>query len=335
MNIENTNVETNISSEPVEQTLDAFETEFFGTGKAPEAKPAEQEVEVTDDGNDDTTVEVEDTTEQLEEQDDDGEENDDTPAKQETRAEKRIRELNAKYREEERKRIELEERIAKLEKPTTETPTDNKTTTNVNNDGPKAPHWDDEDESGNKKYPLGQFDPQFNADLVRFTVQEEQRQYEARQEQLREQNRLNEIAQAAQAEWNEKLAPVLERYPDYKEKGEELINQFDDLEPAYGKYLTDTIQSIDNGPEVFYHLASNPDLAKAIVARGPAAATVELGRLSAMLDTGNGVTTKTPTPTKVTNASPPPPKVKGSAAPRLKNIDDNLDDFESVFFSKK
>ena len=332
------NIETNPVETPEVTTtddLDSFEAEFFGSGKAPVEQPVEETTEETveTEETNDNPVEVEDTIEEVNEEDE--AEDDGTPPKQETRAEKRIRELNAKYREEERKRIELEERIAKLEKPTTETPTDNKTQPETNSDAPKAPHWDDEDENGNKKYPLGQFDPNFNADLVRFTVQEEQRQFEARQREAEQQKRIQEAERVAQEQWEEKLAPALERYPDYVDKGQELINQFSDLEPAYGKYLTDTIRAIDNGPEVFYHLASNPELAKAIVARGPAAATVELGRLSALLDEGKEETPKTPTRTNITKAPTPPPTVRGRATPKVKNIDDNLDDFESVFFTKR
>lgn len=332
------NIETNPVETPemttTDDNLDSFEAEFFGSGKAPVEQPVEEtEVDETEETNE-TPVEVEDTTEEVNEESNEDEEEGGTPPKQETRAEKRIRELNAKYREEERKRLELEERIAKLEKPTTETPTDNKTQPETNSEAPKAPHWDDEDENGNKKYPLGQFDPNFNADLVRYTVQEEQRQYEARQRENEQRTRLQQAEQAAQEQWEEKLAPALERYPDYVDKGQELINQFSDLEPAYGKYLTDTIRAIDNGPEVFYHLASNPELAKAIVSRGPAAATVELGRLSALLDEGNEETSKTPTRTNVTKAPAPPPTVRGRATPKVKNLDD-LDDFESVFFTKK
>lgn len=330
------NIETNPVETPEVTTtddLDSFEAEFFGSGKAPVEQPVEETTEeVEAEENNDNPVEVEDTTEEVNEEDE--AEDDGTPPKQETRAEKRIRELNAKYREEERKRIELEERIAKLEKPTTETQPDNKTQPETNSDSPKAPHWDDEDENGNKKYPLGQFDPNFNADLVRFTVQEEQRQFEARQRENEQRIRLEQAEKAAQEQWEEKLAPALERYPDYVDKGQELIDQFSDLEPAYGKYLTDTIRSIDNGPEVFYHLASNPELAKAIVARGPAAATVELGRLSALLDDGKEEKQETPTRTNVTKAPAPPPTVRGRAAPKVKNLDD-LDDFESVFFTKK
>lgn len=331
MNIENTNVDTSNSGD-TEQSLDAFEAEFF-SGKAPVKQPAVQEDPVETDETNDNPVEVETTSDTVDDNAND-EENDDTPAKQETRAEKRIRELNAKYREEERKRQELEERLAKLEKPTTETPTDKNTTTETSGNERKAPHWDDEDANGNKKYPLGQFDPQFNADLVRFTVQEEQRVIEEQREAREQQRRAEEANAIAQEEWNKKLAPALERYPDYKEKGQELIDQFADLEPSYGNYLTDTIRAIDNGPEVFYHLASNPELAKQIVAKGPVVATVELGRLSAILSEDSSETNKTPARTKVTKAPTPPPTVRGNATPRTKNIDDNLDDFESVFFNK-
>ena len=222
MNIETTNADTTPTPEP---SLDDFEATFFQTKTtSEEPAPVETQETVEDDGVATNDTNNDSVVEDIEELEDSDENDDGTPPKKETRAEKRIRELNAKYREEERKRLELEERIAKLELPKNNDNTsnnDNKTPTETVDSGPKAPHWDDEDEKGNKKYPLGQFDPQFNADLVRFTVQEEQRRLEERQRQTEESRRIQEAEAAMQAEWEEKLAPALERYPDYVDKGQE------------------------------------------------------------------------------------------------------------------
>ncbi len=321
-NLDTTNVDTTDVTEP---SLDEFEAEFF-SGKAPEPKPVE-DVEDTGDTKTELTEEtaVEDTTEELDTPDDDQEETDDNEVpKKESRAEKRIRELVAKTRELERL---LEEKADKEVQPK-EQP---KPVTNTD-EGPKAPHWDDEDENGNKIYPLGQFDPAFNADLVRYTIQAENRKLEEARSQTEQQRKAQEAEATLQTQWEQKLAPVQERYPDFVDKGQELIDQFADLEPNYAKYLTDTIRAIDNGPEVLYHLANNLELAQEIVRQGPALATVALGRIAAKFDTE--ANTETPTRTKVTNAPPPPPRARGTAAPKTKNLDD-LDDFEEVFFQKR
>lgn len=328
MNIEDNNVpvEETVEVDATEQSLDDFEAEFF-SGKAPEQKPVEEEV-TEEDSSDDTEETVEENASDDSDDTEDSEE-DSTPKKGETRAEKRIRELNAKFREEERKRLELERLLEERNK--SEEKPNNEPKPNVETSEDKAPHWDDEDENGNKKYPLGQFDPKFNADLVRYTVQQEQKQFEERQKQAEFQRRQQEAEMALQEQWNEKLAAAQERHPDFLEKGQELIDGFADLDPAYGKYLTDTIQAIDNGTDVLYYLASNPDIARDIVNQGAAKATLALGRISAQFDTEAPKNTPR---TKVTSAPPPPPKAKGSAAPRTKNLDD-LDDFEEVFFRKK
>lgn len=329
MNIEDNNapVET-VDTETTEQSLDDFETEFF-SGKAPVEKPVEEEPTEEDSSDDEAPEETVEENASDDSDDTEETEEDKAPKKEESRAEKRIRELNAKFREEERKRLELE-RLLEEKSKSAEKP-DNEPTPAVNEDEEKPPHWDDEDENGHKKYPLGQFDPKFNSDLVAFTVRQETRAYEERKAQEEQQRRYEEAQMALQEDWNKKIAAAQERYPDFQEKGQELINSLNDIPPAYGKYLTDTIRSIDNGEEVLYYLASNPDIARDIVNQGAAKATIALGRISAQFDTE---APKKTARTKVTSAPPPPPKAKGSASPRLKNLDD-LDDFEEVFFRRK
>jgi len=333
MSIETSDTNTTTNEAAVEDVnLDTFEQEFF-SGTAPVEKPTEEVVEEVSE-NDESTVE-ENTEENLEETntEETSEETEETEdgTKKETRAEKRIRELNAKFREEQRlreaaeRRAEEAERKAKVDEPKETKPVATQDEEN------RAPHWDDEDAEGNKKYPLGQFDPKFNADLVRYTIQEENAKLEQQRTQSEAQRKAQEAEAARQAEWEEKLAPARERYPDFVERGQELVDQFTDLDPQYAAYLTDTIRSIDNGPDVLYYLASNPDLADEIVRKGAVQATVALGRIAAQLSPEGS--TKTPTRTKVTNAPPPPPKARGTAPPKVKDLD-NLDDFESVFFTR-
>lgn len=329
MSIENSDTNTTTNDAAVEDTsLEAFETEFF-SGKAPVEKPTEEVVEEESENDDSTTDE---TTEGESEEETNEETSEDEP-KKETRAEKRIRELNAKYREAERRAEEAERRAEEAERGRTVDKSKEPTPVTTDDTAPAgAPHWDDEDSNGNKIYPLGQFDPKFNADLVRYTIQEENRVLEEKRAQTDAQQKAQEAEATAQAQWNEKLAPVQERYPDFTERGQELIDQFADLEPNYGKYLTDTLRAIDNGPEVLYYLANNLDLADEIVRKGATQATIALGRISAQLEKDASGNTP-PTRTKVTNAPPPPPTARGTSAPKTKNLDD-LDEFERAFFSR-
>jgi hypothetical protein len=309
------------ASNATEQSLDDFETEFF-SGTAPEPKPVEEVVEKSEETTEPVTEETETSDEEESETPTTDEEVEENEApKKESRAEKRIRDLVTKTRELERL-LEEKNKAVQTEEPS-------KPVINTTDEGPKAPHWDDEDSEGNKVYPLGQFDPKFNADLVRYTIQEENRKLEEQRTKTEQGRKAQEAEEALQTQWEQKLAPVQERYPDFVDKGQELIDQFADLEPNYAKYLTDTIRSIDNGAEVLYYLANDLELANEIVRQGPALATVALGRISAKFE--KEAEQETPTRTKVTNAPPPPPKARGTAPPKTKNLDD-LDEFEKAFF---
>src|SRR3546814_4807298 len=96
---------------------------------------------------------------------------------------------------------------------------------------------------------------------------------------------------------------------DLKEKGEELIENFTDLDEAYGEYLSSTLMSMEYGPDVLYYLASNPEEAKKIVNSGPQKASIALGRLEArFMDEDKPQQKVRP---KVSNAPEPPPTNRG------------------------
>jgi len=68
--------------------------------------------------------------------------------------------------------------------------------------------------------------------------------------------------------------------------------------------------ALDNGPDVLYYLASNPEEADAIVASGPVKATVALGKIDATFEAPKQNASPKP---KVSKAPAPPPRNKGSA----------------------
>lgn len=323
--------------------LDAFSADFFGQKTAtPEpASSEEDQVETPEDdatneedthlGEDDTPAndEPEDNTEE------DGEEDEEEtpepkpePVKKRSRAQERIEELNAKYRETERKLAEV---MAKLEQK--ETPASTNEQVVVEDNGPTP---EDKLEDGTEKYPLGEFDPNYIRDLTKFTIQQEREAVKQAEIQDQRQKAIQDQKAALAVEWEGKLGPARERYPDFREKGEELISQFDGIDQSYGEYLTATIMSMDYGTDVLYHLASNPDEAKAIVASGPTKATIALGRLEAKYADADAE--KQLARPKVSKAPAPPAHVnKGSAVakPAVAPDTDDLDAFASEFFKKK
>ena len=117
-----------------------------------------------------------------------------------------------------------------------------------NNDS-KAPHWDDKNEDGTDKYPLGQFDPAFAADYIKYNVDKELTAAKEAEAKARAEAEAQAKAQAQIDEltnnWNAKLEPAKERYPDFLEKGDNLVDTFAGIDQAYGEYLTTTLMSME------------------------------------------------------------------------------------------
>lgn len=350
MSIEDTN-----PVEPNEVDLDAFSAEFFGqntpepeqTNSEADKEEAEQESDAPN--KDDTQPEDkegEQPTESDENSDDDDDDEDseadeeeeaEEPApkeqpKKKNRYQERINELNGKYREEQRQREALEARLKALEEKQQDT---SKPAVEQTADEGTAPKPDDKNEDGTDKYPLGEFDPSYIRALTRHTLDEERKALAAQSEQERQQAEAARAQETLQTEWNEKLVDARERYPDFNEKGQELISSFDGIDEAYGEYLTTTIMEMDHGTDVLYYLANNPDEARAIVASGARKATIALGGIEAKF--ADVEAQKQLARPKVSNAPTPPPRNKGSAPAKVK-VDpatDDLDAFEREFFPQK
>ncbi len=115
---------------------------------------------------------------------------------------------------------------------------------------------------------------------------------------------------------------------------QELENVFVNLDPQYGNYLASTIMSLENGPDVLYYLATNPDVAEKLVNSGPLAATVGLGRIEASIMAETEKKTKK---VKVSDAPSPPPQVTRGTGTKIDIPDDtdDLDAFAEKFFKRR
>lgn len=330
----------------VTDDLDAFSSQLFGQTKEPSepasSKADEPEVdEPVDAPEDDTHLGDNDTPaneddDDLDAEDDDSDDDDkpsdddQKPKPKKNRFQERIDELTNARREAERKAAALEERLAKLEqngKPETPAPVAEVDT---------GPSPDDKNEDGTEKYPLGEFDPSYIRDLTKHTLLAEQKALQSQREQEKAQEALDAQRAEIQSKWNEKLVPAQERYPDFQEKGQALIDTFDGIDGAYGEYLSSTIMSMEFGPDVLYYLANNTDEATKIVNSGPALATIALGRLEAKFALAEEEKQKARP--KVSQAPAPPPRTnKGSAAAQVDVPDDtdDLDAFAEKLFKKR
>jgi hypothetical protein len=307
--------------------LGAFEDLFF------ERKPEKEAVETEEVEPDEPEEEVEETeaeeeTPEKEEIEDESEDEPEEPKKPNRKpAKERIQELIAEKYELERKAIEADRRALeaerKLNAPKEESKVEAKPDTS-------APDPDAKDEKGEAKYPLGEFDPAYIRALTRYTIDKEQAEYQQAAETRRQEEAVQQARAQAQTVWAGRLDEAEKDIPDVKEKIVSLSHLFADVEPQYGQYLVDVVQTLENGPHVLAYLADNPKEAQTIVKSGPTGATISLGRLDARL------AKIAKEPTKVTQAPPAPkqvPRGTGKAAMRA-DIDD-LDAFEKMFFKKR
>ncbi len=328
--------------------LDDFSADFFSADKAP-VKDTPEESE--DDENvsashetDEPNTEDEGSEGHEEDNPDEGDESDDEPepeeqvkGKKKSRFQERIDDLTAKIREGDRQKDELanqlREAIARLDKVAVpETPQDTKKTREL-----VEPTADDMNEDGSPKYALGEFDPKLLRDLTRYDRAIERAHEEEVNTQIKaEQAEAAKLA-TLQTEWNEKVTTAKEVYPDYVEKGQELLNVLGDVDPQYAIYLTQNLMSMDFGPDVFYYLSEHPEEARAIVNSSPEKALNRLGRIEARFEIAASEKSGKETKLRTTNTPPPAPRNKGSnaQAPRINLADAPLDDFEREFFRKK
>lgn len=323
-----------MSTEPVtapvdtpEVDLDTFADELFG-----QSKPAPATTK-TEEDSDDSPVEDVNENEVTEEetQDETPEDTAETPEeapkpkpKPKNSAQERISELVNERNAERQRAAELAARIAQLENPTQNTPAPTLTA--------GAPTSDSKNEDGTAKYPMGDFDPAYIRDLAVFTVTEQIKEQRKVEEASKAEATAQVQQQALISEWNEKLTPALERYPDFQDKGKQLFDNLSGLDSDYEDYIAATIMQLEYGPDVLYYLTENPDEAQKIVNSGPTKAAVALGRLESKFVTGEVV--KRP---KVSNAPAPPPSNKGSSAvkPSVAPDTDDLEAFEKALFRKK
>jgi hypothetical protein len=331
--------------EPQEVDLDTFAADFFGQKTvAPEQASPESDEESDaeeSDANEEDTQNPEDDTladeDDTEDEDSDGgdeEAVEPAPKPKKNRFQERIDELTTARREAERReeklRADFEEIKKQLEKVNGKTDPAPK----VSDDGRPKP--DALNEDGSAKYELGEFDPQFQADLVTHLFEQKQKEMESKAAEQAEEKAVQAQREALEAGWNEKLGPAQERYPDFMDKGQQLVDSFDGLDQAYGEYLTATLMGMEFGPDVLYYLANNPDEAKKIVNSGPTKATVALGEIHVKFR--DAQQEKQKARPKVSKAPPPPShRNKGSAAAVVDIPDDtdDLDLFSQKLFAKK
>lgn len=309
--------------------LDAFATDFFGEKKeaAEKAKPAAEQEK--------SEPEAEVETEAQAEADDEA---DEAELKEEIPEKPKRKTVQDRIDEVVRQREELRrENAAELQKLRDELEAVKKGTTNpattTAETAAKEPEPDALDTDGNPIYALGEFDPQYIRDLTRFTLDQERTKADAERAEAQRQAAVQQEQQSLQSTWNEKVTSATEEYPDFVEKGQALLNGFNNLDPNYAGYLSNVLMSMDKGPEVLYYLSNHPDEAAAIVNSGAQKATLALGRIESRFLQSEQ---EAPKP-KITKApTPPAVRARGTngAFIGVAPDTDDLNAFEEQFFRK-
>lgn len=316
------------------ESLDVFANEFFGQG----VQDSQEGQAAVEDTEQEPVEEVEDKVEEVvsevaETEAEEDEEFVEEPVKKKTvqdRINELVREREEAKREGDRKldelRQEFEAKLAGL---------------NPKEEAKPAvvagePTPDDLNEDGTPKYDLGEFDPKYIRDLTKHTLEQERQRISEESARESEQATQSQAQQEMVTKWNEKVESAVTQYPDFMEKGQQLVSSFGGLNEQYGMYLTNLLMSMDKGPEVLYYLSNNPEEASQIINSGAQRATLALGRIeSKFLETTQQVAPKT----KLSKAPPPAPaqaRARGSngAFINVSPDTDDLDAFASEFFVK-
>lgn len=330
-----------------------FEAEFYQTkDKANEDQTPEDSNEEVEDIGEDAPANDEDTdapegdedaldNEESEQDDQEADEEDseaaeDQPVKKRRKSEyqERINELTRARREAERREQMLLQRLEALEADArnkeTETPVQQRLPEG-------APSPDAVDKNGEPVYALGEFDPNYIRDLTLFMATSATN--EAREKARQEAEAAAVARQQAelQSQWENKLQEAEEETPEIREHIADLVDTIQNMnvDPAYGDYLATTVMQSENGPAILEYLSQNIGEAQKIVASGPAAATLAIGRLDAKLSGAS------PRPNEEekrnvklpTSRTPPPVSTKGRGTKtQVRGDTDNLDDFEKAFY---
>jgi hypothetical protein len=170
-------------------------------------------------------------------------------------------------------------------------------------------------------YPFGEADAKFIADLARHEARQEFKAQQAQQEQARE-------VELVETKWKTAVAApdVIERYPDFKQKVVESANRGD---WACTPLMSLGIKESDVGPDIAYHLASNPLESKRIADMHPLEQAREFGRLEGRILAERSAKAAPAPAQKVVSKAPPPPEARSRGAGGQFGTAPDTDDFSA------
>lgn len=298
------------------------EQDDFSAFEAEVDKPEDDTPPADDKGDDDNSSgdDVDPAT-----PDDDDAEKGDPPAPEEQQGastQERIDELTAKRREAERElaeerraKADLEARLAKLEK----------------GDKPEESSSEKKDDPKDKRpnpddYEFGDADSKFIADLARYETRQELKEERERRDAEATRQTMEQELKKVEDSWTERSSSedVKTKYADFHEK---VSKGADNGDWALSPFGTVLVKASEVGPDIAYHLASNPDESRRIAGLSNIEQAIELGRLEGrFLNAGD----QPAAPAKKTVTSAPTPPQKRSRGTGGKYaVEADTEDFSS------
>lgn len=183
---------------------------------------------------------------------------------------------------------------------------------------------DDPDRPDPSKYQYGETDAAYIRDLARY---EAKKAYEEERAGEEVKKRLQQVQTAHE----ERVGKAKERLADYDEK----VVKGADPDPvtkqpkwACSQLMTLGIKTSDYGPDIAYHLASNPEESFRIAQLSPIEQAKEFGRLEYKMELeAQGRGEGSESSTRSSSAPPPPPRARGGSG--RSQVPDDTDDFAS------
>lgn len=210
----------------------------------------------------------------------------------------RIDELTAKHREAERalaeeRRLRAEERAAwEARQPKPE-------------DKPGEGETREEDQRPDpSKYEFGEADSKYIADLARYETRQEIKAAREREQAEASKRALEADLTQMETTWTEKVGAdeVKTKYTDFDEKVTKGADRGDWALSPVGVLL---VKNSPVGPDVAYHLASNPDESRRIAGLNVMEQAIEIGRLEGRF-IASATTAEAPAPKRASDAPAPP-----------------------------
>ena len=173
-------------------------------------------------------------------------------------------------------------------------------------------------------YQYGELDTKFIADTARFETLKTLREEDQRRQTESQSQRANAAQQEAAAKYQSFETAGLTRYDDFHEVVTESAQRGEwSLSPILASLLVDS----DNGPDIAYHLASNPTEAARVYAMTPAQQARWFGQRDAVLASAPGATGRTVDTSRVISQAPDGPRREARGTGSRQQVAPDTTDF--------